>query len=104
LREYGIWKEITKKVIGGKFNEIPEVLSSYVEKACSSREAGKLSPKKFDKFMIEFNKRLDLIVNQSMQQILNNRESALEVNNVKEQQLSLEPKSYLRYPFSGTVK
>lgn len=90
-----IQKEITKKVIGGKFNEIPEVLSSYVEKACSSREAGKLSPKKFDKFMIEFNKRLDLIVNQSMQQILNNRESTLEVNDVKEQQISLEPKSYL---------
>ncbi|WP_264687638.1 ankyrin repeat domain-containing protein [Wolbachia endosymbiont (group B) of Erynnis tages] len=91
----GMQKEITRKVMSGKFNEISGVLSSYIEKACPSREAGKLSPKKFDKFMIEFNKGLDITLNQSIQQILNNRNSTLEVNDVKEQQISLEPQSYL---------
>ncbi len=91
----GMQKEITRKVMSGKFDEVSGVLSSYIEKACPSREAGKLSPKKFDKFMIEFNKGLDITLNQSIQQILNNRNSTLEVNDVKEQQISLEPQSYL---------
>ena len=87
-----IQKEITEKIMSGKFNEISEILNSYVEKACYDRETGKLSPKKFNKFMVVFNKELDLIVNQSMQQILHNRDSTLEV---EEQQIGLEPKSYL---------
>ncbi|WP_353277201.1 latrotoxin-related protein [Wolbachia endosymbiont (group B) of Villa cingulata] len=91
-------KEITGKIIGGKFNEIAGVLSSYVEKACPGREAGcpgKLNPKKFGKFITEFNNTLDVALNQSMQQILHSRSSALEVSEVKEQQISLEPRSYL---------
>ncbi|WP_264336675.1 MULTISPECIES: latrotoxin-related protein [unclassified Wolbachia] len=63
-------KEVAAKIISGKFNEIPKVLNSYVEQACHDRETGKLSPKKFNKFMIVFNKGLDLIVNQSIEQIL----------------------------------
>ncbi len=85
-------KEVTAKITGGKFNEISGFLNSYVEQACHDRETGKLSPKKFNKFMIVFNKELDLIVNQSMQQILHNRDSTLEV---EEQQINLEPQSYL---------
>lgn len=94
----GMQKEITRKVMGGKFNEVSGIISSYVEKACPGREAGcpgRLNPKKFDKFMIEFNKGLDVTLNQSMQQILNNRNSTLGVDGVKEQQISLEPKGYL---------
>ncbi len=34
-----IQKEIIKRIIGGKFNEIPGVLNSYVEKACPDIEA-----------------------------------------------------------------
>ncbi|UIP92691.1 ankyrin repeat domain-containing protein [Wolbachia endosymbiont of Anopheles demeilloni] len=60
-------KEVTAKITGGKFNEISGFLNSYVEQACHDRETGKLSPKKFNKFMVVFNKELDLIVNQSMQ-------------------------------------
>ncbi|MFL3877280.1 latrotoxin-related protein [Wolbachia endosymbiont of Trichogramma kaykai] len=41
---------------------------------------------------VEMQKELDLIVNQSMQQILHNRDSTLEV---EEQQINLEPQSYL---------
>ncbi|WP_264375752.1 ankyrin repeat domain-containing protein [Wolbachia endosymbiont (group B) of Sphaerophoria taeniata] len=88
----GMQKEITRKVMSGKFNEISGILSSYVEKACPDGEAGKLSPKKFDKFMIEFNKGLDITLNQSIEHNGNGR---LEVNDVKEQQISLEPQSYL---------
>lgn len=72
-------KEVTAKITGGKFNEISGVLNSYVDQACHDRETGKLSPKKFNKFMIVFNKELDLTVNQSMQQIFYNRDSTLEV-------------------------
>ncbi|WP_374699796.1 ankyrin repeat domain-containing protein [Wolbachia endosymbiont (group A) of Limnophora tigrina] len=85
-------KEVAAKIISGKFNEIPKVLNSYVEQACHDRETGKLSPKKFNKFMIVFSKGLDLIVNQSIEQILHNRDSTLEV---EEQQINLEPQSYL---------
>ncbi|WP_264719450.1 MULTISPECIES: ankyrin repeat domain-containing protein [unclassified Wolbachia] len=85
-------KEVTAKITGGKFNDISGVLNSYVEQACHDREAGKLSPKKFNKFMVIFNKELDLIVNQSIEQILHNRDSTLEV---EEQQINLEPQSYL---------
>ncbi|WP_264730444.1 ankyrin repeat domain-containing protein [Wolbachia endosymbiont (group B) of Episyrphus balteatus] len=88
----GMQKEITRKVMSGKFNEISGILSSYVEKACPDGEAGKLSPKKFDKFMIEFNKGLDITLNQSIE---HNGDGRLEVNDVKEQQISLEPQSYL---------
>ncbi|OAM06228.1 MAG: hypothetical protein TV41_07715 [Wolbachia endosymbiont of Dactylopius coccus] len=91
-----IHKEITKKIIGGKFSEISGILNSYVERACSGREAGypgKLSPKKFDKFMLEFNNRLNVVLNQSIQQTLHNGDGTLEVDDAK--QMSLEPKSYL---------
>ncbi|WP_214303322.1 ankyrin repeat domain-containing protein [Wolbachia endosymbiont of Erebia cassioides] len=86
----GMQKEITRKVMSGKFNEISGILSSYIEKACPSREAGKLSPKKFDKFMIEFNKGLDVTLNQSIE---HNRDGRLEVDDAK--QMNLEPQSYL---------
>ncbi len=83
-------KEITRKVMSGKFNEISGILKSYVEKACPGEEAGKLSPKKFDKFIAQFNKGL---LNQSIEQILHNRDGTLEVDSAK--QISLEPQSYL---------
>ncbi|MGX9892650.1 latrotoxin-related protein [Wolbachia endosymbiont of Protocalliphora sialia] len=83
----GMQKEITRKVMSGKFNEISGVLSSYIEKACPSREAGKLSPKKFDKFIAQLNKGL---LNQSIE---HNVDGRLEVNGAK--QMSLEPQSYL---------
>ncbi|WP_264338148.1 latrotoxin-related protein [Wolbachia endosymbiont (group A) of Cheilosia soror] len=83
-------KEITRKVMSGKFNEISGILKSYVEKACPDEEAGKLSPKKFEKFITQFNKGL---LNQSIEQILHNRNGRLEVDDAK--QMSLEPQSYL---------
>ncbi|WP_264954025.1 ankyrin repeat domain-containing protein [Wolbachia endosymbiont (group A) of Endotricha flammealis] len=83
-------KEITRKVMSGKFNEISGILKLYVEKACPDEEAGKLSPKKFDKFIAQFNKGL---LNQSIEQILHNRDGRLEVDDAK--QMSLEPQSYL---------
>ncbi|MFT4313550.1 MAG: ankyrin repeat domain-containing protein [Wolbachia pipientis] len=89
----GMQKEIIRKVIRGQFNEISGILSSYLEKACPGREAGypgKLSPKKFDKFMLEFNKGL---LNQSIKQILHNGDGTLEVDDAK--QMNLEPQSYL---------
>ncbi len=91
----GMQKEITRKVMSGKFNEISGILKLYVEKACPGREAGcpgKLSPKKFEKFIAQFNKGL---LNQSIEQILHNRDSTLEVDGTKKQQMSLEPQSYL---------
>ncbi|MFP3030404.1 MAG: ankyrin repeat domain-containing protein, partial [Wolbachia sp.] len=88
----GMQKEITRKVMSGKFNEISGILKSYVEKACPDEEAGKLSPKKFDKFIAQFNKGL---LNQSIEQILHNRDGRLEVDGTKKQQISLEPQSYL---------
>lgn len=90
-----VQEEVTRKIIGGNFDEISGVLKSHIEKACPSRESrcpGKLSLKKFNKFKVEFNKRLDVTLNQPMQEILHN--STLEVNDVKKQQI-LEPKSYL---------
>ncbi|WP_353279010.1 ankyrin repeat domain-containing protein [Wolbachia endosymbiont (group B) of Longitarsus flavicornis] len=86
----GMQKEITRKVMSGKFNEISGILKLYVEKACPDEEAGKLSPKKFDKFIAQFNKGL---LNQSIEQILHNRDGRLEVDGAK--QMSLEPQSYL---------
>ncbi|WP_241653864.1 ankyrin repeat domain-containing protein [Wolbachia endosymbiont of Nilaparvata lugens] len=80
-------KEVTAKIMGGKFNEISEVLSSYVEKACPGKEAGKLSPKKFEKFKAQFNKGL---LNQSIE---HNGDGRLEVDSAK--QMNLEPQSYL---------
>ncbi|UXX40584.1 latrotoxin-related protein [Wolbachia endosymbiont of Oryzaephilus surinamensis] len=88
----GMQKEITRKVMSGKFNEISGILKSYVEKACPGEEAGKLSPKKFEKFIAQFNKGL---LNQSIEQILHNRDGTLEVDDGKKQQMSLEPQSYL---------
>ncbi|WP_264376206.1 ankyrin repeat domain-containing protein [Wolbachia endosymbiont (group B) of Idaea aversata] len=89
-----VQEEITRKVMDGKFNEISGILNSHLEKACPGREAGcpgKLSPKKFEKFA-QFNKGL---LNQSIEQILHNRDSTLEVDGTKKQQMSLEPQSYL---------
>ncbi|WP_264339070.1 ankyrin repeat domain-containing protein [Wolbachia endosymbiont (group A) of Cydia splendana] len=91
-----IQKEVTGKIMSGKFDEISGVLSSYLEKACPGREAGcpgKLSSKKLDKFMVEFNSRLNVVLNQSIQQILHNGDGTLEVDGAK--QMSLEPQSYL---------
>ncbi|WP_353272524.1 latrotoxin-related protein [Wolbachia endosymbiont (group A) of Urophora cardui] len=88
-----IQKEVTGKIMSGKFDEISGVLNSYLEEACPGREAGcpgKLSPKKFDKFIAQFNKGL---INQSIEQILHNRDGTLEVYGAK--QMSLEPQSYL---------
>ncbi|WP_255296816.1 latrotoxin-related protein, partial [Wolbachia pipientis] len=91
----GVQKDITRKVMSGKFNEISGILNSHLEKACPGREAGcpgKLSEKKFNEFMAKFNKGLDVILNQSTQQILHKRDDTLEVNNIEEQQ---GPRSYL---------
>ncbi len=91
----GMQKEITRKVMSGKFTEISGILKLYVEKACPGREAGcpgKLSPKKSDKFIAQFNKGL---LNKSIEQILHNRDGTLEVDDAKKQQMSLEPQSYL---------
>ncbi|WP_265024282.1 ankyrin repeat domain-containing protein [Wolbachia endosymbiont (group A) of Epagoge grotiana] len=88
-----IQKEVTGKIMSGKFNETSGILKSYVEKACPGREAGcpgKLSPKKFEKFIAQFNKGL---LNQSIEQILHNGDGRLEVDGAK--QMSLEPQSYL---------
>ncbi len=90
-----IQKEVTGKIMSGKFNEISGILNSYLEEACPGREAGcpgKLSEKRFNEFMAKFNKGLDVIVNQSIQQILHKRDDTLEVNNIEEQQ---GPRSYL---------
>lgn len=85
-----IQKEVTGKIMSGKFDEISGILKSYIKKACTGGEAGKLSPKKFDKFIAQFNKGL---LNQSIEQILHNRDGRLEVYGAK--QMSLEPQSYL---------
>ncbi|OAB79342.1 hypothetical protein WSTR_05300 [Wolbachia endosymbiont of Laodelphax striatellus] len=90
-----IQKEVTGKIMSGKFNEISGILKSYVEKACTGGEAGKLSPKKFDKFMVQFNSRLNVVLNQPIQQVLHNENGTLEVGGAKKQQMSLEPQSYL---------
>ncbi|UPA54735.1 hypothetical protein MWH06_05500 [Wolbachia pipientis] len=92
-----IRKEITGKVMSDKINEISGVLKSHVEKALPGREPGdpeRLSKKNFGKFMTEFNSRIDPVIDQSMQQILS-RDNMLKASNVKEQQISLEPRSYL---------
>ncbi|WP_264707863.1 ankyrin repeat domain-containing protein [Wolbachia endosymbiont (group B) of Agriphila straminella] len=91
-----IQKEVTGKIMSGKFDEISGVLSSYLEKACPGREAGcpgKLSSKKLDKFMVEFNSRLNVVLNRSIQRTLHNGDGRLEVDGAK--QMSLEPQSYL---------
>ncbi|WP_353285220.1 ankyrin repeat domain-containing protein [Wolbachia endosymbiont (group A) of Beris morrisii] len=88
-----IQKEVTGKIMSGKFDEISGVLNSYLEEACPGKEAGcpgKLSPKKFEKFIAQFNKGL---LNQSIEQILHDRDGTLEVGSAK--QMSLEPQSYL---------
>ncbi|WP_386086930.1 ankyrin repeat domain-containing protein [Wolbachia endosymbiont (group A) of Norellia spinipes] len=79
-------KEITRKVMSGKFNEISGILKSYVEKACPDEEAGKLSPKKFEKFMATFNNKLDVSLNQSIHQMLHNENNVLKMDNIKEPQ------------------
>lgn len=89
-------KEITRKIMGGKFDKISEISKSYIEKACPDRKVGctgRLSQKKFDKLMLELDNKLDVILNQSIQQIYKN--SILEVSSEKEQQKSLRPKNYL---------
>ncbi|WP_341816186.1 ankyrin repeat domain-containing protein [Wolbachia endosymbiont (group B) of Elophila nymphaeata] len=88
----GMQKEITRKVMSGKFDEVSGILNSYVEKACPGREAGcpgKLSKKRFNEFMAKFNKGLDVTLNQSIE---HNGDDTLEVNNIEEQQ---GPRSYL---------
>ncbi|WP_264337014.1 MULTISPECIES: ankyrin repeat domain-containing protein [unclassified Wolbachia] len=88
-----IQKEVTGKIMSGKFNEISRILKLYIKKACLGEEAGKLSPKKFDKFMVQFNSRLNVVLNQPIQQMLHNENGTLEVDGAK--QMSLESQSYL---------
>ncbi|WP_261368573.1 tetratricopeptide repeat protein [Wolbachia pipientis] len=60
----GMQKEIIRKVMSGKFDEISGILNSHLEKACPGREAGcpgKLSEKRFNEFMAKFNKGLDVL-------------------------------------------
>ncbi|MFP3015798.1 MAG: hypothetical protein ACEY3B_05920 [Wolbachia sp.] len=45
--------------------------------------------------MLEFNNRLNVVLNQPMQQILYNRNSTSEVNDEKRQQINSGPQSYL---------
>ncbi|WP_339047305.1 latrotoxin-related protein [Candidatus Mesenet endosymbiont of Phosphuga atrata] len=94
-------KEINNKIVRGRFDEISKILKSYAEKACPRTEkgsAGMLSPKKFNKFMAEFN---NLSLDQSMQKILyNSKNNVLEDNGVQKQQRNSnlenkKPKSYL---------
>ncbi|WP_319803449.1 ankyrin repeat domain-containing protein [Wolbachia endosymbiont (group B) of Aporia crataegi] len=85
-----IQQEVKRKIIRGKYNEISGILNSHIEKACPGGEAGKLSPKKFDKLIAQFDEGL---LNQSIEQILHNRDGRLEVDDTK--QMSLEPQSYL---------
>ncbi|WP_339047985.1 latrotoxin-related protein [Candidatus Mesenet endosymbiont of Phosphuga atrata] len=96
-------KEINNKIARGRFDEISQILKSYAEKACPSREAGnpgRLSPKKFNKFMFEFN---NLSLDQSIQQILyNSKNNVLEGkgNSVQKQRRNSnlenkKPESYL---------
>ncbi len=95
----GMHREITRKVMSGKFTEISGILNSYVEKACPGREAGypgKLNSKKFNKFMLEFNSRLSVVLNQSIYQILDKGNDKL---GLEEQQVRLEPQSYLNNTF-----
>ncbi|WP_438456617.1 ankyrin repeat domain-containing protein [Wolbachia endosymbiont of Kerria lacca] len=82
----GMQKEIIRKVMSGKFNEISGILKSYVEKACPDEEAGKLSPKKFEKFMATFNNKLDVSLNQSIHQMLHDENNVLKMDNIKESQ------------------
>lgn len=85
-------KEVTGKIMSRKFNEIAKVLSSRIEKACPGREAGcpsKLSVKKFHKFIATFNKKLNVSLNQSIHQMLHNENNVLNMDNTKEQSLSL---------------
>ncbi|UJQ20369.1 ankyrin repeat domain-containing protein [Wolbachia endosymbiont of Delia radicum] len=56
-----VQEEITKKVVGGRFDEISGVLNSYLEKSCSNVKGGKFSPKKFDRFITAFNNELPQI-------------------------------------------
>ncbi|WP_341817576.1 hypothetical protein [Wolbachia endosymbiont (group A) of Pherbina coryleti] len=75
--------------MGGKFNEISGIVKSQIEKACPGGEAGcpgKLSLKKFDKFMLEFNSRLNVVLNQSIHQMLHNENNVLKMDNIKESQ------------------
>ncbi|MDR2831566.1 MAG: latrotoxin-related protein [Rickettsiales bacterium] len=81
-----VQEEVTRKIVGGKFNEISGVLNSYVEKACPEREAGcpgKLNSKKFDKFMAAFN---NMSLDQSIQQMLHNENNVSKIDNIKESQ------------------
>jgi hypothetical protein len=91
----GVQKEITGKIMSNRFDKIAEIVSSYVEKACPGREVGypgKLSSKKFDKFMVEFNSRLNVVLGQPIQQMLHNENSKL---GVSDEQINSGPQSYL---------
>ncbi|WP_395462927.1 ankyrin repeat domain-containing protein [Wolbachia endosymbiont of Cantharis cryptica] len=85
-----VQEEITRKIIGGKFNEISGILKSYAENACPSRKAGypgKLSSKKFGEFMATFDNKLNITLDQLIPQMLhNNGNNVLETDNIKKQQ------------------
>ena len=94
-----VQKDVTSKVASGKFDEISKVLKSHIEKALPSREAGdagRLSTRKFDKFMVAFTSGLKNIeLNQPVQQLINIKNGISEINDVREEQVSLEPSSRL---------
>ncbi|GHM58178.1 MAG: hypothetical protein sL5_06130 [Candidatus Mesenet longicola] len=93
----GVQKEIKEKMMSSKFDEILGVLSAHIEKACPSRQAGcpgRLSPKKFDKFMAILNNELDVALNQSMLQ----KENSISLEDSQRKSFNLEekkPRSYL---------
>ncbi|WP_391159193.1 ankyrin repeat domain-containing protein [Wolbachia endosymbiont of Liriomyza huidobrensis] len=73
--------EITKKIISGKYSEIPGVLNSYAQKACHDSDAECDSMEEVNEFMTAFNRELNILLDRLMPQVLNNK--------------SLGPKSYL---------
>ncbi|WP_374699517.1 ankyrin repeat domain-containing protein [Wolbachia endosymbiont (group A) of Limnophora tigrina] len=87
-----VQEEITKKVVGGRFDEISGVLNSYVEKSCSNVKGGKFSPKKFDRFITAFNNELPQIPYEKERSI-----SLSRANYIENQSFSLKDKNPSNY-------
>ena len=91
-----VQQDVTNKIFSGKFDEIPGVLNLYIEKALPGREAGdpgKLSTRKFDKFMAAFTSGLKNIeLDNPFQQLSNSKSGRSEV---REGQVTLQPSSRL---------
>ncbi|MDR0773095.1 MAG: ankyrin repeat domain-containing protein [Wolbachia pipientis] len=84
--------EITKKVVGGRFDEVSGVLNSHVREACSNIKSGKLSPKKFDRFITAFNNELPQIPYEKGRNI-----SLSRANYIENQDFSLKDKNPSNY-------